>query len=230
MTLLITGSSRGLGYHLCLESLRQGHSVLASYRNRPSPSLSRLAEEYPGRMELLKMDVASDREVGEAAGSVLSRYSSIDCIVNNAAIETAMQDTIETVPLQEIKSNMEVNAYGALRVIQAFLPLIRHKGGCIVNVTSDKGGIIHTQTDDYPYCLSKAVLNMISEKVRRTLQPEGVRVFAVHPGWMHTDMGGAQAPTDPGEVARRILDLAFAGADPEVAPAYIDRFGNPMPL
>jgi len=228
MRVMITGASRGLGFSMAKNALERGYEVIATYRG-DQKDLKSIATD---KLFPLEMDVTDADSVLRAAAAVQTKFEYIDCLISNAAILLGRYHFVETVDIEDIRQCMEVNVYGALRVIQAFIPFVyKSKNGTFINISSESGGLINTRQDDYPYCISKAAFNMISEKMHKYLLEKSISVFAVHPGWMHTDMGGERAPLDPNEVAGNILDL-MDGTTPmeDHNPAYVDRFGKPMPL
>ena len=121
---------------------------------------------------------------------------------------------LENADLDECLPVYDVNAVGPLRVVKAFLPLIKKSGqGLIVNISSESGSIGDARRNkEFDYCMSKAALNMATKLLDNYLSGEGIRVIAVHPGWMRTDMGGQNADLDPYETSVRLAEL-FAGFD-----------------
>lgn len=234
MNLLITGAGRGLGFCLVKEALRRGHRPIAAVREfAPGPLKDLEHAEGEGRMHLLQMDVSAPLSVRQAAEEAQRLLPGIDGIINNAGILVGREADIETVRVSDIQRCMEVNAYGPIRVVQAFLPLLkrgRAQGKCILNVSSESGSCTGTRPDDYPYCISKGALNMASEKMRLNLAPLGIRVMAVHPGWMRTDMGGPRAREDPAHAAGQLLDLMEGRVQVSAEPAIIDACGERLPL
>ncbi len=136
----------------------------------------------------------------------------LDLIINNAALlyrESAV-NPIERIDLDAAAETLDVNALGPLRVLKHFLPLLY--GGpraMVVNLSSEAGGTPDCQRDAwYAYCMSKAALNMASMILQNYLREKGIKVLAVHPGWMRTRMGGEDAKYYNLESARAILELA----------------------
>ncbi len=109
---LITGCSRGLGQALCSELARHNYYVIASARNVDDLKELKVAEK-------IRLDVTSDREVGEA----VRRIGPVDILINNAGISVG--GPVERVPLANISHVYETNVFGALRMIQAFVPEMR---------------------------------------------------------------------------------------------------------
>lgn len=178
----------------------------------------------------ISLDVTSSSSVNAAAAEVAERFSSIDVLVNNAAILPEQGRG----PLPELAIDVglnvyNVNALGPLRVTQAFLPLLeKGQRRLIVNVSSEAGSIGDCwRKDEFLYCMSKCALNMQTMILKNLLAPQGFDLLAIHPGWLRTDMGGPNADIDPKEAAEGIFRLTN---QPRQAGAttYIDYQGRPM--
>ncbi|WP_369403589.1 SDR family NAD(P)-dependent oxidoreductase [Gracilibacillus boraciitolerans] len=116
-----------------------------------------------------------------------------------------------------------------MRIIKHFLPIF-HKGprASILNISSEAASFTNAYAGDYPYGMSKAALNMLSEKLKMYLKDDGVQVLSIHPGWMKTDMGGEKAPFDPDETARMIVDLAERKTEVDSRYSFVNRDGSAM--
>ncbi len=229
-TVVITGADRGLGLCLVKEFLAGGAAVVAGKRSGDR-NLRALADRG-GKLTIVQMDVADPASIRAAADWVASRVGAVDLLVNNAAVFPALKG----VPLEardladgQLERTMQVNAFGPLRVTQRFLPLLdRGAGKTILDVSSEAGSIGGAwRTCEFEYCMSKAALDVQTRLLANALGPRGYRVVAIHPGWMRTEMGGAEADIAPEEAARGILRIA---SDPDVAPngAFVDYAGKKM--
>ena len=140
-TVLITGTGRpyALGFNLVRRYLEDGDSVFASVR-RPSEALEELKKEYPDKLFILTMDIGSTESVNAAAEKAEKLTSHLDLIINNAT--TASADTMRELPefdLDQIAPAVNIGAVGPVRVIKAFLPLLKKspEGTLIVNISSE---------------------------------------------------------------------------------------------
>jgi len=183
--IVITGTSRGIGFAIALELARAGHAVVATMRNPAgSPELGEQAakEKLPLRIEA--MDVDSDESVKLAFDRILA-HGPVDVLVNNAGIERL--GAIEETPVAEFRTCMETNFFGAIRCIQAVMRSMRERGsGTIINVTSVAGKI--SVSPMAPYSASKFALEALSESLAQELKAFGVRVAIVEPGIIDTRM------------------------------------------
>lgn len=227
--IFITGANRGLGLALAKQSVESGHRVFAGTRH-PSEPLALLGKQHRGLHPII-VDV-TDEESIEAAGEAVAReVDRLDLIINNAGIlfqETTM-NPIERMDFDAAAQTLDVNSLGPLRVLKHFLPLLYGRPGTkVLNISSEAGSLADCRRDaSYAYCMSKAALNMASVILQNYLREKGVKVLAVHPGWMRTRMGGQEGRYDPEESARAIL--ALAEKDWRIdGPLFVDHTGAPL--
>ena len=202
-SVLITGTSKGIGLETALAFARAGHQVHATMRNpSQSPALAETAARENLPITVSTMDVDSDQSVSDAIAAI-QKSGPIDVLVNNAGIEGV--GPVEEFPLARFRAIMETNYFGALRCIQALLPQMRERqSGCIINVTSVAGRICSPPLTSY--CASKWALEALSEGLACELKTFNVRVAIVEPGIIDTAMAqriGDPAPGSPyGQTAR----------------------------
>jgi len=232
-SVLITGTSKGIGLEAALAFGRAGHKVHATMRKpSESPELARRAAEEELPITVATMDVDSDESVSGAIAAIRKEHGSIDVLVNNAGVERA--GSVEELPLSEFRAVMETNYFGALRCIQAVAPQMRQRrSGCIINVSSVAGRL--TNPPLAPYTASKWALEALSEALAGEMKTFGVRVAIVEPGIIDTAMArriGESAdgsayrqrarfsalftaslknPVPPSLVAQKILEIAESG-------------------
>jgi len=135
-SVLITGTSKGIGLEAALAFGRAGHKVHATMRNPSrSPELARRVAEEKLPITVTTMDVDSDESVRDNIAAIQKEHGLIDVLVNNAGVERA--GSVEELALGEFRAVMETNYFGALRCIQAVAPHMRkRRSGCIINVSS----------------------------------------------------------------------------------------------
>ncbi len=202
-SVLITGSSRGIGLETALAFGRAGHRVHATMRSpSQSPDLAETAAREKLPITVSTMDVDSDQSVSAAIAAIL-KDGPIDVLVNNAGVEGV--GPVEEFPLASFRAIMETNYFGALRCIQAVVPEMRaRQNGCIINVSSVAGRICSPPLTSY--CASKWALEALSEGLAGELKTFNIRVAIVEPGIIDTAMArriGDPAPGSPyGQTAR----------------------------
>lgn len=151
--------------------------------------------------------MADEATCQTAAEKLAAENITLDVILNNAGILDERSKTIEEIDIDKVEETFNINLFGPMRVVKHFL-LLLSKGpdSSIINISSEAGSFQNAYGGDYPYALSKSALNMFSEQLKKYLSEDKVSVFAVHPGWIKTDMGGEKAPGTPEESARRYIE------------------------
>jgi NAD(P)-dependent dehydrogenase (short-subunit alcohol dehydrogenase family) len=231
-TVVISGADKGLGFALTTRFLHAGFRVFAGAYSSSS-SFSALLQKFPETLTVLPLDVTDMQSIREAVKRVAEHAPALDILINNAGVHI---DTEET-PLEELdftdqhlEKTMAVNAFGPLRMLQQFLPLLAQgRRKLLLNISSESGSITDAKREKvFAYCMSKAALNMQSKLLQNYLGPRGFKVLAIQPGWMRTDMGGPNAEIAPEESAEGIFTLAMQDWTPQDM-IYLDYQGNPLP-
>lgn len=220
---LVTGANRGIGRALVQALLARGATKVYAAARR-TESLAGLVAETPDRVVPLRLDVTQASQVRQAA----SQAADVDLLVNNAAILShAFAGFEDPVWLDAARQEYETNVVGALRVSQAFAPVLaRNGGGTIVNLSSVAGlvGMPPVLT----YSSTKAALHSLTQSTRQMLRDQGTRVVGVYPGPVETEMA-AELPLDkasPEAVAEAILD-GLEGGQEEIYPdPFAAAFGS----
>ncbi len=207
---LITGVSRGLGCELAHLLCQRGAFVLGTVRSERD--VPQFAQEYPELFIPIIADVRDDA-VSVQISEALGRFGKgLDCLINNAGI-AGEKGEIESVPASEMHEMFDVHCVGALRVVKGAIGYLRQsKQPTIINISSRIGslskiasGALDHLKISYSGRVAKASLNMLTVCLQREFEPEGIAVFALHPGRLQTKMGSADADM-PAEVgAQRIL-------------------------
>jgi NAD(P)-dependent dehydrogenase (short-subunit alcohol dehydrogenase family) len=184
-SVLITGTSKGIGFEAALAFARAGYTVHAAMRTPSQSPLAEAAAQEKLPILISKMDVDSDESVKEAFAEIHKSHGPVDVLVNNAGIERS--GSVEEVPLAEFRTCMETNYFGVLRCVQAVVPHMRtRRSGCIINVSSVAGRISSPPLT--AYMASKWALEALSEGLAGEMKTFGVRVALVEPGIIDTAM------------------------------------------
>lgn len=185
-TALVTGASSGIGKATAERLLAQGWAVWAAARR-----VDRMAGLGRAGAQLLRLDLTDDASM-VAAIDEIAGAGGLTALVNNAGYGS--YGAVEDVPIDEARRQFEVNLFGAARLIQLTLPLLRTTDGArIVNVSS-VGGRIHEPFGAW-YHATKFALEGFSDCLRMELQPLGVDVVVVQPGGIRTEWGGIARDT-----------------------------------
>jgi NAD(P)-dependent dehydrogenase (short-subunit alcohol dehydrogenase family) len=220
-TVLITGTSKGIGFETALAFGRAGHRVAATMRTpAQSPELASIATREKLPITVSAMDVDDDASVRDGIARITKELGPIDVLVNNAGIERT--GSIEELSMPDFKAVMETNYFGAVRCIQAVLPSMRQRrSGCVINVTSVAGRIALAPMA--PYAASKYALEALSECLAQEVKGFNIRVAIVEPGIIDTSMARhikASGNASPYPQPRRLAALFTASLE-KPAPATL---------
>lgn len=217
--ILITGTSKGIGYEATLLLARAGHEVIATMRNPGASDLGAVAAKAKLPVTVMPLDVDDDASVADVFGRV---GRSVDVLVNNAGIYSI--NAVEDEGLDQFRRVMETNYFGAVRCVKQVLPVMRERGsGCIVNITSVAGRIAFGGTSAYN--ASKFALEAFTECLAQEVKGFGIRVALVEPGIIDTPMATTQLPQyDEGTIyshGRRIHAFFTNPEKGEASPALV---------
>lgn len=182
---LVTGSSSGIGYETALMLARNGFDTYATMRDtNKSKEIAEITKKENLPLRVLKLDVTDDKSVDDAINNILNEKKSIEVVVNNAGY--GLMGSIEDSSLDEIKAQFETNFFGAIRVMQKVLPIMRQqKAGTIVNVSSIAGRIGFPMGSSH--VSSKFALEGLSESMSYELEQFGIRILLIEPGVINTN-------------------------------------------
>jgi len=181
---MITGSSRGLGLEIAKAALAAGHNVVATARKADAvrAALGEHASLLP-----LDLDVTKPADAQAAVAAAAARFGTVDVLVNNAGY--GHFGPFEEASAQDVAKQFDVNLFGAMHVTRALLPILRAgKDGRIFNISSIAG--IQGFAMSSLYCGSKFALAGWSESLSAELEPLGIQVTCVEPGFFRTDFLG----------------------------------------
>ena len=204
---LITGGSRGIGRAAALLFAEAGADVAISYaRNQTAAADVLKSVERLGRRALAyRAEMSCRAEIDTMVADVLDKWGAIDCLVNNAGIWTYLE--MGRMDEAVYRETVAVNIDGVFFATNAVVPAMKERGGgAIVMVTSTAG--IRGEAFHSHYAASKGALHALTKSLAVELAPWGIRVNAVAPGWVDTDMS-APSFSEPGfkEKVRQTIPL-----------------------
>lgn len=228
----ITGASRGLGRAFTEAALAAGDRVVAAARD--VDPLAKLAQEHPGRLVRLAMDVSDRAAVREGVDRAAAAFGRLDIVVNNAG--GLLYGMVEEATEEQIRAHLDVNLFGAIWVAQAVVPHLRAQGsGHILQVTSmgSSGGFASVGL----YGAGKSALDSVSQALAMEVEPFGIKVTIVQMGGYNTGLFTAGTtttePLPEYEPLRKKLAEMWgedAGPDPATAaPVIMDLVDLPNP-
>jgi NAD(P)-dependent dehydrogenase (short-subunit alcohol dehydrogenase family) len=181
----ITGAARGLGFEIATRALNAGHSVVATARNVGQVELAFAdSPAFPERVLPVALDVTDEAQAKAAADAAISRFGSLDFLVNNAG--RGLLGAVEEASAAEVEAVFATNVFGVLNVMRAILPHMRAaRSGHVVNIGS-MGGFAQVAGWGV-YGATKFALEGLSEAMHTELAPLGVSVTIVEPGSFRTN-------------------------------------------
>jgi NAD(P)-dependent dehydrogenase (short-subunit alcohol dehydrogenase family) len=217
---LVTGGNKGIGLELCRNLAGAGCTVLLGARNkdRGLEAVRQLEQAGLGDIHFVEIDVTSQDSVAAAAKQIESQHGRLDILMNNAGIIVRGDGQPGAADLGAVQKTFDTNFFGALRVAQAMLPLLRRSAAArIVNVSSGLGSLTWNSDPSWPsyntkfigYCASKAAMNMLTVHLAYELRGTAVKVNSADPGFTKTDLNdnrGTQ-PVEVGAIAATRLAL-----------------------
>ena len=221
---LVTGANRGLGLEFVRQYVAAGWTVTATCRNpREADELKKLDV----RIEQLDM-----RETTSFAPFAASLTGPLDLLINNAGVYGARGrgQVLSTLDVASWTDTLLVNAIAPIKLTEALLQnLLRATSPKVVFVSTNMTSFgVDTGGGEYIYRSSKAALNSAVHLLGKDIVPMGIAVAALHPGWVHTDMGGPNAPLSPQasvEGMRTVID----GVERSSGPVFLNYDGQDIP-
>ncbi|MFQ5915156.1 MAG: SDR family oxidoreductase [Nitrospinota bacterium] len=222
---VVTGGNRGIGFEICRQLAQAGVTVVLTARDekKGKGACGRLRRENLD-VHYHRLDVTDAKSVRDLAGYIKKEFGGFDILVNNAAVLLDGDRSGLDVEMETVRETMETNLYGPLGVSQGLIPLMKkRRSGRIVNVSSYVGAIAHLGGGYPAYRLSKASLNALTLILADELRGTRIRVNAMTPGWVRTDMGGRGAPRSVEEGADTAVWLALLADGGPTGKFFEDR-------
>jgi NAD(P)-dependent dehydrogenase (short-subunit alcohol dehydrogenase family) len=222
---LVTGGNRGIGFEICRQLGQRGlHVILTS---RDADKGHKAAEKLRGEgldVSYHPLDVTDPASVEAARDHVQREHGRLDVLVNNAGVYLDEGVSVFNVSPEVVRHTLEVNTVGPFLTCRAFVPMMRRSGyGRVVNVSSGAGDINTMKGRTAAYRMSKAALNALTRIVASEVSGHNVKVNAVGPGWVRTEMGGRGAPRSVEEGADTAVWLATLPDDGPTDGYFYDR-------
>jgi 3-oxoacyl-[acyl-carrier protein] reductase len=211
-TAIVTGGTRGIGKAISIELARCGYDVIASYHSRTASAADTRAaiEAGGGKVDTVAFDVADAEQTGQALRAIISRYDTIDVLVNNAGITA--DDLFLMMKAAKWDAVIDVALKGFYNVTKPVIKkMVRQKGGSIVTMSSVAGLI--GNRGQVNYAAAKAGLIGATKSLAAEVGRLGIRVNAVAPGLIETEM----IRDVPLDALKQMIPMARVGQPEEVA-------------
>jgi len=229
---LVTGANQGIGLQIAKDLVAHGFTVLVGSRDLARGAAA--VKTIDGDARALQLDVTDRASIAAAAERIRNELGRLDVLVNNAAIshtgrmadmsveEYAKSTRPSNVSLDEMRAVWETNVFGVVAVYQAMLPLLREAPAArIVNVSSGVGSLTMNSDPAFPYRpifgpvypASKTALNAVTLAMAIELEPDGIKVNAVSPGFTKTNLNNYAGTETVEEGAAEAVRVALLGPD-----------------
>ena len=230
-----TGANKGIGFEFARQLARKGFHVFLGARNTEAGEAAVRKLNKEGEKEdygkdhsgvavaFIKIDVSKPESIRRAAEEFSRKSDRLDTLVNNAGILLDDDKDVLTVAPELFETTLRTNTLGALLVSQAFVPFLKKSDAPrIVNVSSS-GGQLTDGADGWApaYCISKTALNGVTVQLAAALPKFAVN--SVCPGWVRTDMGGANATRSVADGASGVVWLAADAPQNQTSKFFRDR-------
>src|SRR5580658_2007837 len=230
---LVTGASKGIGRAIAAGLLRESFTVYVGARDSGRGSAAAADLASLGDARFVQLDVTSEESVADAAARIGADAGYLDVLVNNAGVSTGSRRHIDHIPVpteetaDDLRFVYETNVFAVVRMINAFLPLLRRSpAGRIVNVTSMRGSIgeegAWVGQPDMAYSSSKTALNALTVHYARELAGTPIKVNGAAPGHVATDFNGFRGTRTPEQGAAVALWLATLPGDGPTGGVFQD--------
>lgn len=211
-TVCITGTTRGIGLEFVKQYAEAGWQVLACARHPETSALQSLKSKY-SHISIFQLDVCDEDQIKKLAN--LLQDKPIDLLINSAGIygkeenDDDADQALHMIDSEAMLKLFKVNAIAPLMISRTLLDnLLISRLKMIVTITS-RGGSIGDNTSGgiYAYRASKAAVNMVMKSLAVDLKSKEIKVLLLHPGWVKTDMGGADALIDAQASVKGMRDV-----------------------
>jgi NAD(P)-dependent dehydrogenase (short-subunit alcohol dehydrogenase family) len=223
---LVSGGNRGIGLEVCRQLSGRGITVVIGSREEKKGRAA--AEGLEGNVVPHQLDVSDAGSVDRVATFLEDEFGRLDILVNNAAISNDEGQRGVDADLDRVKESLEANLFGAWRLCEMAVPLMRRNAyGRIVNVSTGLAALEDMGGGSPGYRVSKTALNALTRILASELRGSGILINAVNPGWVQTDMGGSGATRPVEEGAEALVWAATLSNNGPTGGFFQDR--RPVP-
>ena len=207
---IVTGANRGIGFEIARQLALSGVTVVLTARDEAKGKAACDKLRQQGlNVRFHQLDVTNEKSVLSLAEDLRLEFGKIDILVNNAGIGIDEGKSTLNIDMDTVRKTMETNFYGPFQVSQALIGLMqRSQDGRIVNISSGMGALHSMGRGSPSYSISKTALNALTAKMASDLNDTHIKVNAMCPGWVRTDMGGPNASRDVQQGAETAVWLA----------------------
>jgi NAD(P)-dependent dehydrogenase (short-subunit alcohol dehydrogenase family) len=226
---IVTGANRGIGFETCRQLSQRGVLTVLTSRDESKgrEAVEKLQQEG-GEIIYHQLDVIDADSISRLRVFIEQNFHQLDILVNNAGVFLDRGESVFVVDIDVIQDTLETNFYGALNLCRAFVPLMKQQNyGRIVNVSSGLGALTSMGGRAAGYKISKAALNALTRIMADEVRGDNIKLNAVSPGWVRSDMGGSGAVRSVAQGADTVVWLATLPDDGPTGGFFQDR--QPIP-
>lgn len=220
---LVTGGNRGIGLAIAQGLIKANVRVIIGSRSleKGKAAVEKLDSPLASAVEI---DIADDESIKRAFNELSGKIDRLDVLINNAGIYPDNGFDILTIDRDLLAKTLNVNTFGAIKTTQIFLPLLeKAEEARVINYSSGYGQLNGLSAGVPSYCLSKLTLNGATIMLADALASKNIQVNAVDPGWVSSDMGGANAPRTTAQGADTAVWLATVSSVSDSGKLWRDR-------
>lgn len=227
---LITGGSRGIGAESALLAARKGWDVVITYKSKETEALSIVEKikQFGRRALAIKVDVAQEKDIYALFDVIDDEFGQLDALVNNAGMITVISSFIDMSP-ERIRDVFNINVVGTFIFAQEAIKRMAIKnggtGGSIVNLSS-AAARTGSPNEFIDYAASKGAIDTLTLGLSKEVASEGIRVNAVRPGLIRTDLHADAGNKDRPEDLKKFIPMQRAGEPSEVANSIVWLISN----
>jgi NAD(P)-dependent dehydrogenase (short-subunit alcohol dehydrogenase family) len=192
---LVTGTNRGIGLEISKQLAAKGITVIMTARNMQAgrPLVNEFRQQWKN-VWFHQLNVTDEKSIQDIYEYLNNRWGKLDILINNAGVFLDERKSALDLDIDSMRTTMETNLYGPLKLVQVMLPLLKNSEGArIINISSTMGQFSTMGGLSGAYRISKTALNALTVILYAELSSYGIIVNSVHPGWVKTDMGGPNA-------------------------------------
>lgn len=216
---LVTGGNRGIGLAIVKGLAERGFDVVLGCRDISQGEFA--ASNIGANVVAVELDLSTHEARQEALARISKRFPKVDVLINNAGV--LEESSFAQLSSEALMSSMQTNAFAAFELTQYYANQMASNGyGRIVNISSGWGAFSDGLTGPAAYSISKATLNAMT-KVAANSYGGDIKINAMCPGWVRTDMGGMSATRSPEEGAETAIWLAMLGSDAPTGQFFRDQ-------
>lgn len=223
--LLVTGGSRGIGASVALKAAEKGWAVVVNYaRDREAAeAIANIINETGGSAVAVQGDVSREEDIAAIFSVIDTAFGRLDGLVNNAGVVDVVA-RVDEMSRERLERMFAINCIGAIRIASESVKRMstRHggKGGAIVNISS-MAAVLGSPNQYVDYAASKGAIDTLTVGLAREVADEGIRVNAVRPGIIDTDIHASGGTPDRVRDVAGSLPMKRAGEPDEVADAIL---------